>query len=708
MAGKQGKESAQPEMKDRAVMTYVVPIMLIGVVVMMIIPMPAFLLDIMLAFNITLSLVILFVSLYLGRPLEFSSYPSLILMTTLFRLAMNITSTRLILLHGDSGLDAAGSVIQAFGTFVLGGNYAIGVVIFILITLINFSVITKGSGRIAEVAARFTLDALPGKQMAIDSDLNSGLISENEAKKLRKDLASEAEFYGAMDGASKFVRGDAVAGILITWVNILGGLFIGIVQAGMDWKDAAQTYTLLTIGDGLVSQIPALIVSTSAGVIVARAASGADLGTEVTNQLTRYSRPLVLASGVSLLFAFVPGLPFFPFMVLGVCTGMIAASASKELPADRAKREEEELKAKTTAAPAAPPPGSTEEVKGLLGVDLLELEVGYELVPMVEASSGGDLIERIRALRRQFALDLGFIVPPIHIRDNVRLSPGQYRLMLKGVQIATGTVKRHHHLAMDPGGVDVKIPGIPTKEPAFGLDALWISDVDKERAQFAGYTVVDPSTVITTHVTEVIKSHAHEILGRQETQVLLDTLSKDHPKLVEEVIPTVVPLGTVQQVLSGLLREGVSIRDLRTIMETIADWAPSTKSADRLVEHVRRALGRAITSKHTSTDGVLSLISLTPALERALSDALQVSEHGPYLALEPTLAQRLISNLKSAAERFAQVGTAPVLLAPATIRAALYSFCERFIPGFTVLSHQEISPSTRVQSLGVVAIEQRQ
>lgn len=693
----------EKDKKDRAIMTYVVPILLIGVVVMMIIPIPAFILDVLLSFNITLSLVILFVSLYLGRPLEFSSYPSLILMTTLFRLAMNITSTRLILMNGSDGLDAAGHVIQAFGTFVLGGNYAIGVVIFTLITMINFSVITKGSGRIAEVAARFTLDALPGKQMAIDSDLNSGLISESEAKRLRKDLAAEAEFYGSMDGASKFVRGDAVAGILITFVNVLGGLFIGVVQKGMDWMQAAETYTLLSVGDGLVSQIPALVVSTSAGVIVARAASGADLGTEVTNQLTRYARPLGLASGVSFLFAIVPGLPFLPFIVLGGATALLAASASSELPQDAAKKEEE-LKLQD-ATPPPPPPGSTEEVKGLLGVDLLELEVGYELVPMVEASSGGDLIERIRALRRQFALDLGFIVPPIHIRDNVRLNPGQYRLMLKGVQIATGTVKRHHHLAMDPGGVELKIPGIPTKEPAFGLDALWIADADKERAQFAGYTVVDPSTVITTHVTEVVKGHAHEILGRQETQMLLDTLAKDHPKLVEEVVPLVLPLGTVQQVLAGLLRENVSIRDLRSVMETLADFGPSTKSPERLIEHVRRALARAITAKHVSNDGVLALISLTPSLERALSDALQVSEQGSYLALEPTLAQRLIANLKTAADRFAQVGSSPVLLAPAAIRAALYSFCERFIPGFAVLSHQEISPSTKVQSLGVVAIE---
>lgn len=678
--------------------TIIIPSLFVGVVVLMIIPLPPAILDVLLAFNITFSLIILFVALYLGRPLEFTSYPSLILMTTLFRLAMNVSTTRLILMNGDQGLDAAGHVIQAFGTFVLGGNYVIGVVIFIIIMMVNFLVITKGSGRIAEVAARFTLDAMPGKQMAIDSDLNSGIISESEAKKMRKEISMEAEFYGSMDGASKFVRGEAVAGIFITLINVLGGFFIGMVQGGMSWRDAAATYTLLTVGDGLVSQIPALIVSTSAGVIVARAASGADLGTEVSSQLMKYSKPLFLTSGVSFLFAIVPGLPFIPFMVLSIATGLLGYSAGGAVTT---------VTEETTRTDAAtpPPPGSTEEVKTLLSVDLLELEVGYELVPMVDTSTGGDLIERIRALRRQFALDLGFIVPPIHIRDNVRLQPSQYRLMLKGVQIATGTVKRHHFLAMDPGGVETRIPGIPTKEPAFGLDALWILEADKERAQFAGYTVVDPATVITTHVTEVVKAHAHEILGRQEVQVLLDNLAKNAPKLVEEVVPGIVTLGTVQQVLSGLLREGVSIRDLRTILETVADWGPTTKSPERLVEHVRRALSRAITAKHISNDGVLTLVSLTPTLERALADALQHTEQGSYLALEPTVAQRLISSLKSSMERFIQLGATPVLLAPSMLRAALYSFCERFTPGFTVLAHQEISPSTKVQSLGVVAID---
>lgn len=695
------------QISDNPMMSFLVPMMLIGVVIIMIIPIPPLLLDILLSFNISLSLVILFVSLYLGRPLEFSSYPSLILMTTLFRLAMNISTTRLILLHGNSGPDAAGSVIKAFGSFVLGGNYAIGVIIFIIITMINFSVITKGSGRIAEVAARFTLDAMPGKQMAIDSDLNSGLITEAEAKQARKDLAAEAEFYGSMDGASKFVRGDAVAGIMITIVNIAGGFFIGIVQGGMDWKRAAETYTILSVGDGLVAQIPALIVSTSAGLIVARAASGADLGSEVTGQLTKNSRPLFLTAGISAFFSLVPGLPFFPFMILAASTLMMGLNS---------KRGEPEAEAKSAAnAPGLamagdqtnlpPPSGSTEEVKKLLGVDLLELEVGYELVPLVESSTGGELIERIRSLRRQFAIDLGFIVPPIHIRDNVRLQPNQYRLMLKGNPIASGNIMRHNFLAMDPGGIETKIPGIPTKEPAFGLDALWINAADKERAQMAGYTVVDPTTVITTHVTELIKSYAHEILGRSEVQVLLDNLSAEHPKLVEEVVPTVIPLGTVQQVLSSLLRENVSIRDLRTVMETLADWGPSVKSPERLTDHVRRALARSITAKHVADNGILSLVSLAPTTERVLTDSLQISDTGSFLAIEPSVAQKLISQLKAAAERFAQTGTSPILLAPATIRAALFSFTERFIPGFTILSHQEILPSTKVQSLGVVGID---
>lgn len=692
---------AKPKQEDKtsSALSYAVPIILVGIVIIMIIPIPSFLLDIFLAINIVASLVILFVSLYLERPLEFSSYPALLLMTTLFRLSLNISTTRLILLYGHQGRDAAGHVIQAFGDFVLGGNYVIGVIIFIIIMIINFMVITKGSGRIAEVAARFTLDAMPGKQMAIDSDLNSGLIGEAEARKRRSDLQREAEFYGAMDGASKFVRGDAVAGIIITFVNIVGGLFLGVVQSGMKVRDAAETYTLLTVGDGLSAQIPALVISISAGIIVARAASGEDLGNEVGSQLFTQHRPLFLSSATSLFFAFVPGLPFFPFLALSLSLALLG-NAARLSP-----RVKDEFETDKPQAPPPPIPGSSEDAKSLLAVDLLELEVGYELVPLVDSSSGGDLIERIRSIRRQFALDYGFIVPSIHIRDNVRLQPAQYRVMFKGVEIASGVVKPHYYLAMDPGGVKARIPGIPTKEPTFGIDALWINEADKDRAQFAGYTVVDIGTVITTHITEVIKNHAHELLGRQETQELLDNLAKHLPKVVEEVVPTMLSLSCLQQVLAGLLREGVTIRDLRTILETLADHAPATKNPERLIEHCRRALARSITSKLVSDDGVLTLASLTPQLERTLHDSLNVSDQGSYLALEPTSAQKMISKLRAISEKFAQKGLVPVILAPAALRAALFSFTERFSPGVTVLSHQEVMPSTKVHSLGVVNLD---
>ena len=680
-----------------------VPILLVGVIIIMVIPIPAGFLDILLSLSITLSLIILFVSIYIARPLEFSAYPALLLMTTLFRLALGISSTRLILLNGHTGLDAAGHVIQAFGSFVLGGNYIVGVIIFVIVILINFLVINKGAVRIAEVSARFTLDALPGKQMAIDSDLNNGLITEKEAKKIRKELASEAEFYGAMDGASKFVRGDAIAGIIIVLIDIIGGLIIGVVMNGLTWGVSAQTYTILTVGDGLVTQIPALIVSVSAGLIVSRASTGNDLGTEVISQITKFNKPLWLASGTAFLFAVIPGLPFLPFMTLSMGSALIARRAGKINAEIKAIQDEEDSHAAEQAK--APLPGSTEDVKNLLGVDLLELEVGYELVPLVDTQSGGDLIERIRGLRRQFALDLGFIVPPVHIKDNVRLDSTQYRLLLKGVVVAKGNIKPNHFLAMDPGGVQNQVRGIPTVEPAFGLDALWVAEADKEKAIFAGYTVVDPTTVITTHLTEVIRAHAGEILVRQEVQVLLDNLSKIYPKLVEEVVPNILQLGTVQQVLTGLLSENVSIRDLRTIMETLADWGPMVKSSDRLIEHVRVSLARSITSKFISDDGLLSLVSINPAFERTLNDALHVTDQGTYLALEPSIAQKLIYNLKTTAEKFTQKGLSPVLLCSAALRSSLFAFTQRFIPGFAILSHQEINPSIKVQSLGMVGAE---
>jgi flagellar biosynthesis protein FlhA len=678
---------------------FLIPVALVGILAILIFPMPTVLLDVCIALNITISLIILFTSLYIDRPLMFSSFPAILLVTTLFRLAMNVASTRLILLNGGSGMDAAGHVIQAFGQFVVGGNYVIGVVMFICINLVNLKVLTKGSSRIAEVAARFTLDAMPGKQMAIDSDLNIGLITDKEARQRRKELSMESEFYGAMDGAAKFVAGDAVAALFLVGINIVGGLFIGIFQHEMDWKEAAQTYTILTIGEGLVAQLPSIIISAASGLIVARAASGDDLGSEVLSQLGQSARPLLLTSGVSCAMAVLPGLPFIPFMLLGLGAGALGIMKGRAAKALKEKKAAEDL----TKLPetSGPKPGSTEEVTGLLAVDTLELEVGYELVQIVET---GDLVERIRSIRRQFALDYGFIVPAIHIRDNVRIKSNEYRFILKGTMIGSGTLKPHHLLAMDPGNVASPVSGTPTKEPAFGLDALWISESDKERAQFSGYTVVDLSTVITTHITELVRSHMHELLGRQEVQHLVDNVAKQAPKVVEELIPSVMTVGAVQQVLVHLLREQVSIRDIRSILETLADWAPNVKSPEKLAEFVRRKFSRAITAKFVTPDGVLPLVSLNPSLERSMTEALQQTDEGSVLALEPGVAQVIINKLARAAERFGEIGQSPVLLVPGHIRPAVFSFVDRFAPGYAVISHYEIAPNTKVQSLGVVGL----
>lgn len=678
-----------------------IPVALIFILGILLFPIPTTLLDVCLAFNITISLVVLFVSLYIDKPLRFSSFPAILLITTLFRLAMNVATTRLILLHGEDGTEAAGHVIQAFGDFVVGGNFVVGCVIFVLISVVNLKVITKGSGRIAEVAARFTLDAMPGKQMAIDSDLNVGMINDGEAKIRRKELAMEAEFYGAMDGAAKFVSGDAVAGIFILAINIIGGFIIGIVFKNMDWMAAAKTYTILTIGDGLVSQIPSIVISVSSGLIVARAASGEDLGSDVIGQLGGSSKPLYLTSAVCGAFALLPGLPFIPFMTLALLSG--TAAVFKDRFIDKVKVVEDRKKADDKAKESKPKPGSTEEVTGLLGIDTLELEVGFELVSMVET---GDLVERIRSIRRQFALDYGFIVPPIHIRDNVRITSSEYRFLLKGAMIGNGTLKPHHMLAMDPGNVTSQVEGVPTKEPAFGLDALWIAESDKERAQIAGYTVVDLPTVITTHLTELIRANMAELLGRQETQHLIDNVVKDAPKLVEELIPNLLTVGQVQGVLAKLLREQISVRDLKTILETLADWAPHVKHPEKLTEFVRRKLSRAITTKFVTSEGTLPLASLNPSMERLLGEAVQQTDEGSYLALEPGSAQTLINRVTAISERFIERGATPLVLAPGHIRAALAHFVDRFTPGVAVISHQEIAPNTRVQSLGIIALDE--
>jgi flagellar biosynthesis protein FlhA len=683
----------------KGVHTLVIPLALVFILAILIFPLPTSVLDVCIALNIIISLIVLFTSLYIDRPLMFSSFPAILLVTTLFRLAMNVASTRLILLNGNSGMDAAGHVIQAFGQFVVGGNYIIGIVMFICINLVNLKVLTKGSSRIAEVAARFTLDAMPGKQMAIDSDLNIGLITDKEARVRRKELTMEAEFYGAMDGAAKFVAGDAVAALFLVGINVVGGLLLGIVQHGMDWKTAAQTYTILTIGEGLVAQLPSIIISVASGLIVARAASGDDLGTEVVGQLGQSARPLLLTAGVSLGLAILPGLPFIPFLLLGLGTGALGLIKRRAALDLKNKGEGEESQKQAEAQ--GPKPGSTEEVTGLLAIDTLELEVGFELVQIVES---GDLVERIRSIRRQFALDYGFIVPPIHIRDNVRIKSTEYRFVLRGTVIGSGALKPHHLLAMDPGNVASPVNGTPTKEPAFGLDALWIVEGDKERAQFAGYTVVDLSTVITTHITEMVRSHMHELLGRQEVQHLVDNLAKAAPKVVEELVPSVMSLGAIQQVLALLLREQISIRDLRSILEVLADWAPTVKSPEKLAEFVRRKFSRAITAKFMTPDGVLPLVSLTPSLERMMGESLQQTDEGSFLALEPGTAQAVINKLARTAEKFGEIGQTPVLLAPGHLRPAVFNFVERFAPGYAVLSHHEIAANTRVQSLGVLSI----
>ncbi len=674
-----------------------IPLAFVVIVIVMVVPLPPAILDLLLTLNVSLSLIILLVAMYTLKPLEFSTFPSVLLVTTLFRLSLNVASTRLILLHGADGSAAAGHVIQAFGNFVVGGSYVVGAVIFLILVVINFVVITKGAGRIAEVAARFTLDAMPGKQLAVDAELNSGLLSEREARERRRAIEAEADFYGAMDGASKFVRGDAIAGLLIAGINILGGLFIGVVQRGLGIQQAAEVYTILTIGDGLVSQLPALLISTAAGIVVTRAASGTDLGSEVTSQILLNPRVLGLVAMILGGFALLPGLPFMPFVVLG---GAVAGLAwvSGEAATERAEQ----------AATAAKPDQAKAEDKADLPalLDLLELEVGYELVPLVDAEQRGELIERIRSLRRQLALEMGFVVPPVHIRDNLQLKPGEYAILLKGVEIARAEIRMGHFLAINPGGAEATVRGIPTKEPAFGLDALWVAAGDREQAQLAGYTVVDVATVIVTHLTEIIRRHAHELLGRQEVQNLLDALARTHPKVIEELVPQHLSLGVVQKVLQHLLRESVSVRDLLTIVETLADHAPATKDPLTLTEQVRQALSRSIVNRFLTADRVLPLVTLSPRLERTIGEAVHRTDDGTYLALEPAIAQRLLGKLATWSEQFALQGHQPLVLCSTTVRGHLRRLTERFLPSLAIVAPGEIPANVKINSLGVVTLEE--
>ena len=661
-----------------------------GILLVMMIPMHPFVLDILLSFSITFSLIILLVSVYVLRPLEFSIFPSILLTATLLRLSLNVASTRLILLHGNEGSGAAGQVIKAFGAFVVGGNYVVGFIVFLVLVLINFIVITKGATRIAEVTARFTLDAMPGKQMSIDADLNAGLITDAEARRRRREIGLESDFYGAMDGASKFVRGDAIAGIIIAMVNILGGLIVGVLQQGMPVADAARTYTLLTVGDGLVTQIPALIVSTAAGMLISRSTASSDLGKEIKGQLFVQPKVIATASVILLVFGLIPGMPRTPFLLLSLVSGVIAYRTFKT--SQRVEETEEEPPAEETA----------ESIEALLPLDPLELEMGYSLVPLVDAGKGGELLDRIKVLRRQMAVEMGFVMPPVHIRDNLQIKPGEYTVKLKGVKVAGGEIQMGHYLAIIGGDDGAKITGTKTKEPAFGLPAVWIDEKEKESIQAKGFVVVDPATVITTHLTEIVKTHADELLSRQDVQSLLDSLAGSHPKVVEELVPNVVPLGTLQKVLQRLLRERISIRDLLTILETLADYAPVTKNVDMLTGYTRQALARTITRDYKDADGNITVVMVSPDIENIINKSVEHTEYESFVAADPTLIQEVVSNLQKFVEIFVDKGLQPVVLCSPNVRIYLRKILEKFFPNIIVLSHNEITRDVNIKSLGML------
>lgn len=668
----------------------------VGILIFMVMPLPTFLLDLLLSFSITFSLIILLASMYVSRPLDLSAFPSILLLVTLFRLSLNVASTRIILLHGNEGTLAAGRVIQSFGGFVVGGNYLVGIIVFLILVAINFMVITKGAGRIAEVAARFTLDAMPGKQMSIDADLNAGLITELEARERRGIIAREAEYYGAMDGANKFVRGDAIAGIVITLINIIGGLAIGIFQNDMSFVDAAQNYTLLTIGDGLVSQVPALIVSTAAGVIVTRAGADSSLGKEIASQVLIQPKAIAVAAGVLFGFGLVPGLPTVPFMVLAVLSGGLAYTIFQSIK-ERTRAEEEMKISEEKALP-------TDQFDALPPLDTLAIEVGYGLIPLVDMEQDGQLLDRIKSLRRQIARELGIIVAPVHIQDNMQLKAGEYAILLKGNEVARGELMSNYFLAMNPNAIEEKIDGIPTYEPTYGLPALWIKEDAKEHALAKGFTVVDLATVLTTHLSEIVKQHCHEMLGRQDVQQLLDTLKETHPKVVEELVPNLLPLGGLVRVLRNLLREQVPIRDLLAICETVADWAPATKDLVILTEHVRHALARTTTKMHLTPEGNIAAITLGHSLETAISGALQQTDHGTFLSLDPNIAQQMMNNLAERLEKFSNLHYQPVVMCSAQIRYHVKQLVDRFMPRVTVLSYDEILSNIEIQSLDVLEL----
>ena len=661
----------------------------IAVIFLIIFPLNSAVLDILLTVNLTLSVTILLITLFIKQSLEFSVFPTLLLITTLFRLALSISSTRLILTEGY-----AGKVVEMFGNFVAGGNIVVGLIIFLIIMIVQFIVITKGSERVAEVAARFTLDAMPGKQMAIDADLNSGLIDERQAIKRRKEIQQEADFYGAMDGASKFVKGDAIVGILIVIIDIIGGIIIG--SRDMPLEEVLETYSILTVGDGLVSQIPALLISTASGIIVTRAASDSNLGRDLLKQITGQPIVLLLAGAMLLVMGLFPGFPkwvLFPlggiFIYLGY-TLVKAGDGSEETQSEEtmAQQEIEEIR-------------NPENVIELLQVDPIELEFGYGIIPLADVNQGGDLLDRVVMIRRQMALDLGLIVPVVRLRDNIQLDPNEYVIKIKGTEVASGQVMADRFMAMDSGMTDGKIDGIDAIEPAFGLPAKWIKEEDREKAEMMGYTVVDPPSVIATHLTEVIKKYGHELLGRQEVQTILDKLKESYPALVEELVPKLLTIGEVQKVLCNLLKEGISIRDMVTIAETLADYAAITRDPDMLTEYVRQALARSIT-KQFFPEKKGKVITLDPELEQEIMDGVKQTEHGSYLTIPPDKTQRMYRNLNKEIEKVLSLGIQPIILTAPVVRIYFKKLTEQMIPDLVVLSYNELDSMVEVQSVGVV------
>lgn len=669
---------------------------LVGVILiiaMLIIPMPNIVLSVLIITNITLALLVILVAMNTTEPLQFSIFPSLLLLTTLFRLGLNVSTTRSILEKGD-----AGNVIHTFGEFVIGGNAIVGFVIFLILVIIQFVVITKGAERVSEVAARFTLDAMPGKQMSIDADLNAGMISDQEAKKRRENIEKEADFYGAMDGASKFVKGDAIAGIVIVIINIIFGMIIGVLQMGMTLSKASHTYTILTVGDGLVSQIPALIISTATGIVVTRAASEGNLGQDISKQILAYPK-LLYATGLTI---FLLGLftPINDLLTIPIA-GLLAFGGYK-LGKDKRDKEEAEMEPQEEKEDELKSP---ESVIHLLSMDPIEFEFGYGLIPLADINQGGDLLDRVVMIRRQLALELGIVIPVVRIRDNIQLEPNQYRIKIKGNEVAHGELLLDHFLAMSPGVDDDLIEGLETTEPAFGLPALWINENAKERAELAGYTVVDPPSVVSTHLTEIIKQHADELIGRQETKQLIDHLKESYPTVVEEVTPEPLTVGEIQKVLANLLRENVSIRNLPVIFETLADYATMTKDGDLLTEYVRQSLSRQISGQYAKPDEPLKVVTVSGGTEKKIADAIEQTEHGNYLALDPNDSQQFFN---SAAQELQQLKTAdqsPVVLCSPAIRMYVRKLLERYLPDVAVLSYNELEPSIEVQSLGVVNIK---